>query len=399
MRTTRTTAAIAGLAALTLVLGACGQDEPRPAVDAGTDAAAPADDGGSDDGSTATPVDLPVCPEWDAPRTYDPPPEDQPEPDAALTTANVNPDIPVDEDGEDPFPGEQGALLGQAREWAEREAPDHFAGLWLDNEHGATVMAFTDEVDGYASELRERFGSGWWVVRGDHSYAELVGVQASVHARMGGGAADDIGTPPGTVVGSGLREDIQRVTVTVVGGDDAALADLADDLDHPSVCFEVLDPPPTYDPDGPVRTLATVPGWRDDLDAFGDGALEIAYDREVAERAFAENAPDDLPDGARHAAEDGLHADLASVDWDREALVIWSGGRSGSCPEWVEDVRVDGDRVVVAVSSPSEGGCTADFNAYRAVLAVDRDRLPPEDALPLPVGDRPDIEAVAYPAG
>lgn len=393
-----TTRTIAGLAALALVLGACGQGDPTPAVGPGTDAAAPDEDAGADDGATATPADLSICPEWDAPRTYDPPPEDQPEPDAALTTANVNPDIPVEDDGEDRFPGEQGALLGQAREWAEREAPDHFAGLWLDNEHGATVMAFTDEVERYAAELRERFGSGWWVVRGEHSYADLVDVQASVHARMGGGA-DGVGTPPGTVVGSGLREDIQRVTVTVVGGDRAALAELGDELDHPAVCFEVLDPPPTYDPDGPVRTLATVPGWRADLDAFGDGALEIAYDREGAERAFAENVPDDLPRDARHVAEDGLHADLETVDWDREVLVIWSGGRSGSCPEWVEDVRLDGDRLVVAVRSASEGGCTADFNAYRAVLAVDRDQLPDEDDLPLRVGDRGDVEAVAYPAG
>ncbi|WP_052665229.1 hypothetical protein [Nitriliruptor alkaliphilus] len=392
------TARVAGLAALALVLGACGQGGPTPSVDPGTDAAAPDGGAGADDGATATPVDLPTCPEWDAPRTYDPPPEDQPEPDAALTTANVNPDIPVEADGEDAFPGEHGALLGQARDWAEREAPDHYAGLWLDNQHGATVMAFTDEVDRYAAELRERFGAGWWVVRGEHSYADLLEVQATVNARMGGGA-DSVGTPPGTVVGSGLRDDIQRVTVTVVGGDTAALTELAADLDHPAVCFEVLDPPPSYDPDGPVRTLATVPGWRDDLDPLGDGALEIAYDREVAERAFAENVPDDLPRDAGHAAEDGLHADLDTVDWDREVLVIWSGGRSGSCPVWVEDVHLDGDRVAVAVASPSEGACTADFNPFRAVLAVDRDRLPTEDALPMPVGDRPDIEAVPYPAG
>jgi hypothetical protein len=208
-----------------------------------------------------------------------------------------------------------------------------------------------------------------------------------------------VATPPGTIVGSGRREDVQRVTVEVVGGDEQALADLAADLDHPAICFEVLDPPPTYEPDGTVRTLATVPGWRDERPAVADGALEIAYDRRTGERAFAENVPDDLPTDVRHVAEDGLHAGLDTVDWDREVLVVWSAGRSGSCPVWVEDVRTEGGRVEVSTVSPSQGACTSDFNPYRAVLAVARDRVPAEAELPVPVGQGAGIEAVAYPGG
>jgi hypothetical protein len=132
---------------------------------------------------------------------------------------------------------------------------------------------------------------------------------------------------------------------------------------------------------------------------MADGALEIAYDRDTGERAFAENVPDDLPTDARHVAEDGLHAELDTVDWDREVLVVWSAGRSGSCPVWVEDLRTEGGRVEVSTASPSQGACTMDFNPYRAVLAVARDRVPPREDLPVPIDSGGDIEAVAYPAG
>lgn len=404
MRRRVTAGALTATAALALALSACGSSTPAPEVGAGPDGASPdAPDAGED--ATGASVDLPACPPWDAPRNYDPPPEEQPTPDAALTTANVNPDLPTEDGDGDPSPGEQGGLLGQVRDWAERAAPDHFAGIWLDDEHGATVVAFTEDVDRYAEEVRERFGRGWWVVEGEHAHAELERAQQRVIARMGGGRSGggggtgDVGTPPGSVVGTGLREDVQRVTVDVVGGDDVALAELAEELDHPAICFEVLDPPPSYEPDGPVRTLATVPGWREELPGVADGTLEIAYDRDTAERAFAENVPDDLLTDARHVAEDGLHAGLETVDWEREVLVVWSAGRSGSCPVWVEDLRSDGGRIALDIASPSQGTCTMDFNPYRAVLAVARDRLPPAADLPVPVGRETGVEAVAYPAG
>jgi hypothetical protein len=151
--------------------------------------------------------------------------------------------------------------------------------------------------------------------------------------------------------------------------------------------------------EGPVRTLATVPGWRGELPGMADGALEIAYDRETGERAFTENVPDDLPTGARDVADDGLHAELDTVDWDREVLVVWSAGRSGTCPVRVEDLRTAGGRIEVETASSSQGSCTADFNPYRAVLAVARDRVPPPGDLPVPVAGEPGVEAVAYAAG
>jgi hypothetical protein len=346
------------------------------------------------DGQGATPVDLPRCPTWDAPREYDPPAEQQPTPDPALTGAEPVPDLPTDaepepdlptteEPGTRPAPGSSVPPIEAARSWAASEAREHFAGVWLDDDHGAAVIAFTDHVDAYATEVRERFGAGWWVVAADHTEAELEAAQRGVIARMGGD-----GSRPGDVVGSGIRTDRGVVTVEVVGGDGAVLGDLAAQLDHPAICFEVLDPPPTYDVDGAVRTLATVTGWRDGLDHPGYGLLEIASDRETGERAFAENVPDGLARGGGSEVWDpGLHADLSSVDWDREAIVVWSAGRSGSCPEWVSDVTVEGGTVRVRTASPSQGACTSDYNAYRAVLAVDRDRLPEAGDLPMPVNE------------
>jgi hypothetical protein len=179
------------------------------------------------------------------------------------------------------------------------------------------------------------------------------------------------------------------VLVACGGGPDRAPTDGANP--------DGLSPEATPD-EGPVRTLATVPGWRGGFDGASAGTLEITADRQAGEQAFVENVPDDLPDDARHVAEDGLHAGLDTVDWDREVIVVWSGGRSGSCPVWVEDLRVEDGRIVVSLASPSQGVCTSDFNPYRAVLAVDLDRLPDVEDLPLPVGDGGDIEAVEYPA-
>jgi hypothetical protein len=385
-----------------LLLAAC-SGGATPTVDPGDDPPEAATGAGAD---TDGEVDLPTCPEFDAPRTYEPPPEEQPPTDPAITSPELFPDIAIT-DGGDVSDRPDGAaehgmeVYGAAREWAAAEAPEHYAGIWVDAEHGAAVMAFTDEVERYAAEVRERFGAGWWVVEADHSYAELERLQQAVSDEADWGDLDGGRTPPGSVVSTGLLEDRQQVEIMVVGGDDAALAELGDRFDHPAVCFVVLDPPPTYDPEGEVRTLATAAGWRADLgpDETVDGWLEIAYDVETGQQAFAENVPSELPAGDGDPAEDALHATLDTVDWDREVVVVWSSGRSGSCPTWVEDLVTTGGAVEVSTASPVGGMCTDDWNPFRTVLAVDRDRLPAADALPLPVeeGWAGGGRAVPYP--
>lgn len=395
-RTARVSAAIA---VATVLVAGCGGD-PTPTVEPGADGPA------TDEPVAGTPVELPECADWDEERVYTPPAEEQPPTDPDITSPELFRDIEPFDDGGSGMGG-----FGAAREWAEREASEHFAGLWIDNHHNAAVIAFTDDVDRYAEEVRDRFGAGWWVVEAEHSYAELERVQAGIDLSPDGGVAEgDLDgeepsprTPPGAVVGTALLESQQQVEVTVVGGDDEVLAALAERYDHPAVCFSVLPPPPSYDEDGPVRTLATVTGWREGLerDHPGFALLEIADDREAAERAFTDNVPDDLPAVDGDPSEDGLHAGLDTVDWDRETVVVFSAGRSGSCPVWIEDVRVDDGSVSVTEATPTRGGCTDDYNPFRAVLAVDRDRLPAVDELPLPVneGFPEGSEAVVYPTG
>lgn len=111
------------------------------------------------------------CPAWDDPVVYSPPPEEQPEPDPGITTAAPAADLltgaePVDDlavTTEEPRPGDGAAASEAARQWAQREARDHFAGVWMDQDHQAAVIAFTADVEAYAAQVRDRFGAGWWV--------------------------------------------------------------------------------------------------------------------------------------------------------------------------------------------------------------------------------------------
>lgn len=356
-------------------------------------------------GATGGDVDLAACPAFDEPRDDDPPPDEQPPTDPALTSPELIEDLDVgDEPPPDGEPGSPGSAqdtaeeeetppgaappapqspMSAARAWAQREAPDAFAGVWFDNDHGAAVIAFTDDVDRYAQEIRSRFGDGWWVVAGDRSHRELERrLDALTDAEFGRIAPADQGRP-GTVVGAGLREDRQLVSIDVVGGDDAALAELAARYDDPAYCFAVIDPPPEPDADGPVRTLATVAGWRDDLEVPRGALLEIAFEEETARRLVADNVPTDLPAGPDDEPwEDGRHDDLDDVDLATHVVAVYSAGRSGSCPEWVAEVSTHGDGVVVGTAVPTRGGCTYDFNPYRTVIAIERDQVPQPEALP-----------------
>jgi hypothetical protein len=80
-------------------------------------------------------------------------------------------------------------------------------------------------------------------------------------------------------------------------------------------------------------------------------------------------------------------------------VVVWSSGESGSCPEWLADVEHSNDTIVVE-RERSGGMCTDDYNPYRVVLAVHRERLPSADELPSAQLDGvPDGEARIYPLG
>lgn len=158
--------------------------------------------------------------------------------------------------------------------------------------------------------------------------------------------------------------------------------------------------------DGPVTVLARADGWRSGIEAsVGFLLLEVAYDEGTALRAWAENVPNELPaDDGDPPATPGAYRSLDDVDFSRQAVVVVSSGGSSSCPPWVRDIRTVGDRVEVELAREGAQACTDDFQPYRLVLAVDRDRLPGLDALPVERVDVPsdnltDVEGrmVAYP--
>ena len=157
-----------------------------------------------------------------------------------------------------------------------------------------------------------------------------------------------------------------------------------------------------------VTILAKADGWRDALSTDesmgGFYAIgEIAYDEATARAAWVDAVPADLPDREGEPRESGRYGDLEGIDFDRQVLVVYSSGQSGACPGWVADIAVDDRTVEVTEGRHMPGdGCTDDYNAYRLVLAVDRDRLPPLEDLPTEqvLVDGHDLAAVvaAYPA-
>jgi hypothetical protein len=161
-----------------------------------------------------------------------------------------------------------------------------------------------------------------------------------------------------------------------------------------------------------TAVLSKADSWRPGLGKAAEAPLsfyvivEIAYDEPNARRAWAENAPAGPPRAGAPVAE-GLYGRFEDVDLTRQRIVVVSTGQSGSCPSWVTGVAVrPGGDVEVTQGSPvpAATACSADFNPYRTVLAVDVDRLPAAAELTpprvvlldgSPAGDG--AQVVAYP--
>lgn len=146
--------------------------------------------------------------------------------------------------------------------------------------------------------------------------------------------------------------------------------------------------------------LAKATRWRDELQGTTDAfaVIEIAYDRKTAERSWQDNVPDDLERrDDEQPAEPGLYGDLDDIDFDRQAVIVWSSGESGSCPGWLADIDTR-DGTVHVERDATQQECTDDYNPYRMVLAVDRDRLPESSDLPHErIEGVPDGEIRRYP--
>lgn len=155
--------------------------------------------------------------------------------------------------------------------------------------------------------------------------------------------------------------------------------------------------------------LARADAWREGaFEAAGRPyvLIEIAADRARAERAWNENVPATLPPADGDPDEPGVYGTLDDVDFERQAVVVYSSGTSGTCPAWVRDIETTNGRVEITLDASAERACTDDHHPYRLVLAVERDALPglselPVERIDVPSENLTDVEGrvVAYPAG
>jgi hypothetical protein len=139
-----------------------------------------------------------------------------------------------------------------------------------------------------------------------------------------------------------------------------------------------------------VAPLAKVEDHRDGRDLFRlspplYGVLEIAFDPESARQAWEDNTSTDLEDREGLPEEPGIYGDLGDVDFETHVMAVWSSGESSTCPGYVSGVEVhDEGSVEIALDDAGDSSqpCTADYDPYRMVFAVERDRVPSADELP-----------------
>lgn len=300
------------------------------------------------------------------------------------TTAQPIQDGLLTDDGSTDAPADAAVQMASTIDaWAQHHASDSYGGLWVDDEIDGYVIAFTDDVDRYAEEIRAQVHPGLTVAEGDHTLAELNEIQDRVSQEEVGDRDDG----PGTVIMVGTMLAHNRTSITIVDPDEDRRTELSETYGVSAICFSVVSGP--QPPSDAVTVLAKGSGWRSGLHDEFFAMLEVAYDPEVAERAWDENVHDTTPRGDELPEEPGVYGGLADVDFDEQVVVVWSSGESGSCPEWIRDVDTIEQRVRITLDMRGFV-CTDDYNAYRVVAAVDRDRLPGPDEIESSQIDAPD---------
>ena len=154
-----------------------------------------------------------------------------------------------------------------------------------------------------------------------------------------------------------------------------------------------------------VVPLARIDGWTSTrASAQPLTHLVVAYDAASAAKLWtATRAVRDAGHGGP-AGEYGVYADLGSVDFTRQAVVVLESAGSSSCPTSLVDVRPlkAGAVELVTTTARPEAFCTADLHAFTEFVAVDRDLLPASTGLAstrvLVDGTRIDAVRVATPS-
>lgn len=222
---------------------------------------------GATDGATPDPgaAIAPSCSEIPD-RSYQPPPEDQPPADPALTTADAILDLPIQEPVEPEIielengetvhiaPEAPPTAIGALQTEGPIEWPDHFGGVWGDQRYGSMVVGFTEDVDRYAELVRGRYGAAWWVVEVEHSEVELRELQDEI-GRAELGPSDGPGSISSTASGTG---QLNRVTIGILEPSDDRLAELSERYGAARICFEI-ERTPTAD-DAQVAPWEPAPG-------------------------------------------------------------------------------------------------------------------------------------------
>jgi hypothetical protein len=153
-----------------------------------------------------------------------------------------------------------------------------------------------------------------------------------------------------------------------------------------------------------VVPLARIDGWTSTrASAQPLTHLVVAYDAASAAKLWTATR---VVRDARHggpAGEYGVYADLGSVDFSRQAVVVLESAGSSSCPTSLVDVRpLTAGAVELVTTARPEGFCTADLHAFTEFVAVDRDLLPAATGLAstrvLVDGTRIDAVRVATPS-
>jgi hypothetical protein len=111
--------------------------------------------------------------------------------------------------------------------------------------------------------------------------------------------------------------------------------------------------------------------------------LVIAYDAAAARRLWMSTHAGRGMRRAGPAREYGVYADLHSVDFARQAVVILESAASTSCPTRVIDVHplAAGAIDLVTTTYRPDEACTTDLHAFTEIAAVDRNLLPEVTAL------------------
>jgi hypothetical protein len=288
---------LAGLTALLLLAVACG-----PPQELASPATTPSPNG-DPTGEPADVASAPACEDLRASATVDGPLSDDPEVALAQASraemglssdeatvaevlATTGPDyafgFPHTEEEFDEIlaRNDPGVDIGEVRGWAYGEAPERYAGMWLDHTTGGTLkVAFTGDVESLRAAAAGRFDHAVTVVEAEHSLADLQALQQEISAEIEPVGEPVEGPMPSVYVSTYVAEDLNRVAIGATGLEDRA-AEISERFGTEMICLELRTAP------GPEQ--AEVAPW-ESVGAVDPSATEI--DVHVHERDCASGQP------------------------------------------------------------------------------------------------------------